>query len=237
MFSIASSGPSSLRHEPRLIRILSVSKTRFILILLAIFAFAGVCPASPPSRHLSPSADYHRYIDPLVQVKDFKVEYYEDGAADASVLFPGQGEYQMPVDAVVAIAQLRQRSLPVLIDCLSDGRLTNAWFGGNRITARMRVPVGYVCMDLLMGMVPGRPVADPECSDDGLGSCMNEGFYFRPDDYFLCSDQDCNPRPWVLVVQRNWKGMYLAGRIKFRNPYDAFPAEIYQSLKSPKGQL
>jgi len=164
------------------------------------------------------------------------MEYFEDGAADASVLYPydSKGAYLLPADAVLSFLALQQRSLPVLIDCLNDGRLTNAVFDGNRITERMRVPVGYVCLDILTGFVSGKPVSDPACSNDGLGACMNDGFYFRPDDYFLCSDKDCDPRPWVLVVQRNWRRMFLAGRLRFRNPYNEFPASIYQGFKTRK---
>jgi hypothetical protein len=37
---------------------------------------------------LSTHADYEKYIDSLLQVKDFGIHYYDDGAADATVLFP-----------------------------------------------------------------------------------------------------------------------------------------------------
>jgi hypothetical protein len=82
----------------------------------------------------------------------------------------------------------------------------------------MNVPVGYVCMDILMNVVVGRPVSDPGCSDDGLGACMNNGFYFRPDDYYECSEKNCFLRPWVLVVQRKWRQAYLSHLLKFHNP-------------------
>lgn len=37
---------------------------------------------------LSIRADYIKHIDPLLGVKDFGIAYAEDGAADATVLFP-----------------------------------------------------------------------------------------------------------------------------------------------------
>jgi hypothetical protein len=144
-----------------------------------------------------------KYIDPLVTVADFGIHYYED-AADASVLFPSTNTnpYDRPRDPVIALVNLRTKSFPALIDCLSDPRVTSAQFDGTSITKPMRVPVGYVCLDILMAVARGRPASDPDCWADGLGACMNEGFYFRPDDYSQCWKDTCNLRPWVLIVQK-----------------------------------
>lgn len=183
-------------------------------------------------------AAYHKYIDPLVDVKDFRTHYYEDGAADASVLFPQSTEepypYLDPPGAVVDLVRLGSSGLPLLMDCLSDGRLTNMLFDGNTITRLMRVPVGYVCLDILMGETAGKPSSVPDCADDGLGACMNNGFYFRPDDYYLCSQQNCFLRPWILFVQRRWKTAYIHHLLKVHNPYDLFPAGEYKKFKSSR---
>lgn len=185
---------------------------------------------------LTAPAEYHRYIDSLLDVMDFRTYYVEDGAADASVLFPEDSQspynFLIPPTPVVALVRLRDRNLPLLIDCLSDSRITSMRFEGNNITRPMKVPLGYVCLDILMNEVHGKPVSDPSCADDGLGACMNNGFYFRPDDYYACTDKDCMQRPWIFVVQRKWRSEYLAHRLKFQNPYDSLPVEEYKELRT-----
>lgn len=210
----------------------------FRSLLLAVAMLVSLLPAmaAKPVR-LASAADYHRYIDPLIAVQDYGTSYYEDGAADASVVYPESAEapngYVEPALAVVNLVQLGRRGLPILIDCLSDGRRTKMRFEGNAITSAMDVPVGYVCLDVLMSEVSGRLVTDPECGD-GLGACINYGFYFRPDDYYQCIKETCTPRPWVLVVQRKWCSAYLAHRLRAHNPYDDFPIDEYAHLRTKK---
>ena len=138
------------------------------LLMLSCFLMPGWVSAT--SRRLAPAADYHSYIDPLLGVEDFRTRYYEDGAADATVLFPQNDQpppnLLKPQKPVIALVRLGKRSLPLLIDCLGDGRITTMRFEGNKITQPMNVPVGYVCMDILMNVVRGGPVSDPECGDD-----------------------------------------------------------------------
>ena len=109
----------------------------------------------------------------------------------------GSTPYDRPPDPVVALVRLGTKGFPLLIDCLEDGRLTIIEFDGNTITEAMKVPVGYVCLDILMGTTRGRPTSDPDCADDGLGACMNDGYYFRPDDYYHCVEpaHSCDVRP------------------------------------------
>jgi len=218
----------------------AIAKTRwrgkwaFTLTLFVISSWS--LSALPPEAKLSTPGAYRHSIDPLLNVTDFRTSYYEDGAADASVLFPESSqkpyEYLMPAEPVAALVRLHDRGLPLLIDCLSDGRITRMRFEGNAITQPMNVPIGYVCLDILMGEVHGNPVSDSECADDGLGACMSHGYYFRPDDYYGCTERDCLLRPWVLVVQRTWRKAYLAHRLRYRNPYDAFPADEYKQLQT-----
>ena len=96
----------------------------------------------------------------------------------------------------------------------------------------MNVPVGYVCMDILMNVVVGEPVSDPECSNDGLGACMNYGFYFRPDDYYECTAKDCFLKPWVSVVKRRWKEAYISHRLRLHNPYDTIAVDEYKEFRT-----
>jgi len=204
------------------------------VLLLSMWSLPALAPAAPGK--LSSNEEYHRYIDPLLDVNDFGTHYFEDGAADASVLFPQSNQapygYLKPAAPVLALVQLRERGLAYLIDCLNDGRMTKMRFDGNTITRPMNVPVGYVCLDILMGEVSGKPVSDRECSDDGLGACMSHGFYFRPDDYYACTQRDCFLRPWISVVQRKWRSEYLTHRLRPHNPYDAFPVEEYKQFRT-----
>jgi hypothetical protein len=206
----------------------------WLLLLLVLLPKSAL--ASQP--RLASIADYHRYIDPLLAVKDFKTSYVEDGAADATVLFPESPDhpYGRPAGPVIALVRLREKSIPLLIDCLSDGRITSMHFDGNLMTQPMNVPAGYVCLDILMGVIRDSAVDDPDDCGDGFGACIHTGFYFRPDDYTRCWGGDsCLLRPWVTVVQRNWRAQYLAHRLRFRNPYDdPTYADVYKDLTTPK---
>jgi hypothetical protein len=196
-----------------------------------VLAIGISCAAVQPAR-LSVVGDYHKYIDALMGIADFGIHYYDDGAADASVLFPSTGDnlYVRPRGPVIELIRLRERSFPLLIDCLSDNRVSTAQFDGNSITRPMKVPLGYVCLDILMAITRGQPASDPECSDDGLGACMNPGFYFRPDDYSKCWPDTCILRPWVAVVQQKWRSAFLHHRLHFQNPYDVIPIPEYSDL-------
>ncbi len=137
---------------------------------------------------LSTRAEYQKYIDPMLAVNDFGVSYTEDGAADATAFFPSD---KKPRELVLALVHLGQKSVPLLIDCLTDTRVTAIQFGGNTISKPMKVPLGYVCFGHLMGTTKSTQVHAKDCADDGLGACVNESFYFRPDDYSRCWPNVC----------------------------------------------
>lgn len=185
---------------------------------------------------LSSKTDYRKYIDPLLNVDDFGIEYVDDGAADATVLFPQEAANPpgRPRDAVISLIRLGSKSIPLLIDCLNDSRVTSVRFQGNNMVRPMNVPVGYVCLDILIGVTPGWPISHPDCSDDGLGACTNYRFYFRPDDYSNCwqRSKQCALRPWIGVVQSNWRNQFLRRRLRFRNPYDNPQLGKYQEFTS-----
>jgi hypothetical protein len=212
---------------------------------ILLLAFVGTVLLVPvrtiAQKRLATNADYHSYIDSLLEVKDFGTHYVEDGAADASVLFPTERtpifHLDRPSDEVIVLVQLGNKSIPLLIDCLGDGRLTTVRFNGNMTTKFMNVPVGYVCLDILSTIVKGAPVSERECGFDGLGACMSNGFYFRPDDYWDCLENigRCKVRPWIAVVQRNWKREFLQKRLRFRNPYGGVsPLSEYKEFAMPK---
>jgi hypothetical protein len=165
---------------------------------------------------LSSKADYLKYVDPLLTVKDFGTAYSADGAADATVLFPPDDK---PRDAVLVLVRLGRRSIPLLIDCLSDQRVTTVRFRGSTVAKPINVPLGYVCLDILMGTTKSRAVNSQDCADDGLGACIEWEFYFLPHEYSECFADQCLARPWVGIVQRNWRRLFLQKRVRFENPY------------------
>jgi hypothetical protein len=124
-------------------------KTSGLSGLCGALILLGALGAPAEEKRLSRSAEYQKYIDPLLHVKEFGFHYYDDGAADATVLFPQSdtNPWQRPRDPVVALVRLGPKSFPLLIDCLGDGRLTTVEFDGNTTTRPMKVPVGYVCLD------------------------------------------------------------------------------------------
>jgi|ERR1017187_4327657 hypothetical protein len=134
-----------------------------------IFVLAVLCIA--PARDLAAQtvgskAEYLKYIDPMLSIKDFGIQYVDDGAADASVLYPPDNK---PRDPILALVRLGAKGTPLLIDCLNDGRVTSVRFGGSTVAKAMNVPLGYICLDILMGTTQSKAVHEPGCADDGLG--------------------------------------------------------------------
>jgi hypothetical protein len=178
------------------------------------------CGPAPAPRVYSKA--YKQLIEPLLTVQDFHTHYIDDGAADATVTCPNDCDdspSSLPVPAVAALMKNHSVTVPLLIDCLSDGRLTSIQFDGNATTLPMKVPVGYVCLDILISQFTYKPITDHGCSNDGLGACIYTFFYFRPDDYTHCWKDSCNPRPWVLVVQRSWRKQLQLGSLNHVRPW------------------
>ena len=182
-----------------------------ILLLIAASALSVQAQTKCTDCALAPSAP-----SPLLRVPDFHMHYYDDGAADATVTCPNDCEgfpSPSPVPEVALLMKNPTITVPLLIECLTDGRRTNAQFDGNTTTYPMKVPVGYVCLDILMWRFNREPIATPDDCGDGLGACLQTKLYFRPDDYTHCVSATCDPRPWVSLVQKNWKLELRSGRI------------------------
>ncbi|MBM3763098.1 MAG: hypothetical protein FJW36_22985 [Acidobacteria bacterium] len=184
---------------------------RFVLLALIAEIMAG---QTPP--RLSKPQEYSQRIDPLLQIKNFGMSYSEDGAADGSILRPHDRSLLSP--HTLSLVNLRNQAIPILIDCLSDQRVSAAVFQGNNITRQIRVPIGYLCLDLLLELTTAAGIFIRDCADDGLGACVNQDYYFRPDDYSNCWPDHCLPKPWLFRVQANWRRAYTARRLKFVNP-------------------
>ena len=154
----------------------------------------------------SGQAKGNRYIDALVSAPSLVV-YSDDGAADVTVI-------ENPVPAVRAIVNLGAKAIPLLIAHLDDTRLTSATFGRSN---PQRVPVGHVCLDILTNIIKAAKILVENCADDGLGACVREGYYFRPDAYSHRGSRFV-ARSEVFRVKRNWGRAYRRGNIKYQYP-------------------
>lgn len=153
------------------------------------------------------------------------VHYGEDGARDASVLKLyiidlTNGITNAPVKEVADIVALREKAIPLLIEHLDDTRPSSATFDGGYISdgaPRVQVPVGYICLDILLMIVDSKVyMGKLEAEDEvELGGGIKEGFYFRPDDYFLLGGKHFIERPIVRIVKANWQKAFRAGRVKY----------------------
>jgi hypothetical protein len=196
-----------------------------------------MCLLSPLFAQQSParSKAYQSAIDPLVQYSGFGETYFEDGAADGTVLETklDKNNDPLPLPAPVKrIAALGAQAFPLLVECLSDARTTSATFSGGYSREPVKVPVGYVCLDILTQEIGfGPPVSYADCADDGLGACIHTEYFFRPDDYIPDGKERFIVRPWVLQVQRNWRKLLLQGRLTFRAP-DALRQEAAREHRS-----
>jgi hypothetical protein len=148
-----------------------------------------------------------KYIDALFAAPRL-VTYSHDGAADNTVTAAGE-----PIPEVRAIVNLGRRAIPLLIAHLDDTRPTSARFGRDNLS----VPVGHVCLDILTNIIRARRILVEDCADDGLGACVRDGYYFRPDAYARRGG-GLVARPEVSRVKRNWQRAYRRGYIRFRYP-------------------
>ena len=115
------------------------------------------------------------------------------------------------------IVALRDKAIPLLIEHLDDTRPTSATtFQGGYLTDKpIRVPVGYVCLDILINIigVKNRLIYSEE-EHGGFGSEIKDGYYFRPDDYRIIGEI-FEERPIVRIVKANWQKAYRDGKIKY----------------------
>lgn len=125
------------------------------------------------------------------------------------------------------IVILKAQAFSMLIDCFTNGRRTSAILDTRG--KEIRVPVGFVCLDILSGMISNaepmfidersptekRRHEEPYCSYDGMGACFNSGYYFRPEDF----SPDGAPNSKVLIAQRKWRKALRSGKLKYRDPF------------------
>lgn len=140
--------------------------------------------------------------------------YHEDGAADATVTAKEDQNRQDAPAAVRAILDLGPRCIPLLIAHLDDRRLTKARFDGGRFAhAPIVVPLGHVCLDILLNTTSGQTVHIRDCADDGLGACVRSGYYFRPDVL-----QGRGGVKAMRLAKSRWLRAYREKRVRFQYP-------------------
>jgi hypothetical protein len=187
---------------------------RTALVILILLLLSASTSSASVQNH-SKTSKSSQYIDALVSVPHFGRVYVEDGAADGSVTSP-----ESPPQAVKNILELGPRAIPLLIAHLDDTRLTSATFEGGFTWGKpIRVPVGHVCLDILIHIIgENRYIFDWDCGDDGLGACVKHGYYFRPDEYYPVNNNEYIARDGVLMVKANWLRAQRKGLLRFRRP-------------------
>jgi hypothetical protein len=202
----------------------STTKTQSETLKLQTAEIAAPASTNTPAPQNRTKQDL---IDNLINAPKL-VHYGEDGAMDASVLglyhVDTDGTTTAPAKEVADIVALREKAIPLLIEHLDDNRPSSATFHGGYLpdgVQRVRVPVGHVCLDILLHLVDNSFYLDKKCQiETRLEGCIKDGFYFRPDDYWIIGgfdDDDNNfmERPIVRIVKANWQKAYREGRLKY----------------------
>jgi hypothetical protein len=197
----------------------------FLALLLAL-------PAYPKKSQLGrPKLDRDRILAALLTTDFPNNIYYDDGAGDGSLILYKQdekAEYDIVPDPTVKeLVNAGDASLPLLISCIGDARPTRIEFKPARAERFVRVPLGYVCLELTTMLVrtPLPKVAmDSDCSTDGIGVCYHEGYYFRPD--VLAAEPAAGTKK-MAAVQANWQRLLKENSIRFE-----YPAEWKTRCKS-----
>ena len=152
----------------------------------------------------------------LVELEDLGGIYFEDAAADGSVVMLPP-DYLVARPEIVPFLRCEARAAEVLIAHIDDTRVTSARFkGGAHWPQPMRVPLGVLCLDILISLSPfDSPVRDPETEDnDGLGAGVLAEFYFRPDAFDI-RNAAYTPDTHVLAVKEAWEKALHDGRLRF----------------------
>ena len=174
-----------------------------------------------PMSNRNSTLSNENLVDALVASQNLYVEYVEDGAADGTVLALYPDVNGIPTNTIAKevkdIVALHNKAIPLLIAHLDDNRPTSAvTYGGGYLTDKhIRVPVGFICLDILINIIGvNNKLVFSEEENGGFGSEVNDGYYFRPDDYRVLGDHFIE-RPIVRIVKANWQKAYGAGKIKY----------------------
>jgi hypothetical protein len=143
------------------------------------------------------------HIEALLKAP-LSTEYVNDGAADATVT-------KVPIPEVRRLVGLHEKAVHLLIACLDDARSTQAVYLEKN--QRYQVPLGYVCLDILMNVIRAPQIIVEDCADDGFGACIAQPYYYKPD---VMMSKD--PGKIMHAVKSRWEAAYREGKLKFVYP-------------------
>ena len=188
------------------------------MLLAHALLLAGVVSVADPIPVAQPQCGgkvLETALDQLIQLRPLGVVYTSDAAADGSIVSIPPGYQHGPRPQMLPFLKCGRYAAAVLIAHLDDTRLS--WAGFNQ--AKNRVPVGYICLDILIAMTPfGSDIRNPETeNDDGLGAGIRPAFYFRPDDYEREAGRYI-PRATVRSAQKAWQKVFADSSVTFEYP-------------------
>jgi hypothetical protein len=175
---------------------------KFVLLTF----LSAVCLARAQSATVS-KAEEEAHLFVLASV-DFGDVYSDDGAADGTITYKGEllksvGANLKPDARVKAVVDLREAAVPLLIAHSDDTRPTQTMFKGSS------VPLGHMALDILTHIItPTSTIFITDCGYDGLGACIHNGYYFRPD----------APLDEMERTKKKWQQLYARGLVQFKYP-------------------
>jgi len=192
-----------------------------ILLLALLLTVPGYSFRKTQSAR--PQLDRTRILTALLTTEFPNNIYYDDGAGDGSLIRykeDPKAEYDIVPDPTVReLVDAGDASLPLLISCIADARPTHIEFKPAKSDTYVRVPLGYVCLELTTALVwtpLPKAAVDPDCVADGIGACFNDGYYFRPD---VLADPSVGEKKMALV-QANWQQLLKSKSLRFQYPSD-----------------
>lgn len=197
--------------------------SRIVVLCVAGIATTAASGVATPERSgraaaSAPSRGTEQLADLLLNTPDLMTYGLEGYGAGMGLLDEAyeQGHWQFRRPVAATIIRYGPMLIPFCIAHLGDTRLTHAVY---LTTARpqkyVRVPLGYVCLDLLVAtMKPNGRILVEDCADDGLGACVREGYFFPPYAYDQYKSR-LRAKPIVREVQENWRDALRRGDVQF----------------------
>ena len=179
---------------------------RLILLAFAVPLLLAGCEPAADSENSAAQVAAPPTDEDVVNLLGVRFVYVEDGACEDRVTDNDSSRDAALVDRVTCEA-----AVPLLIAHLGDARPT--W---SVIIARgdaVRVPLGYLCLDILLAMSRAdSPVFDPDApGDDAFWSCTRNEFFFEPS--ILREGKTAPAR--MAEVRKAWEEAFTAGNLRF----------------------
>jgi len=150
--------------------------------------------------------------------------YVEDGAADGHILLVKDDEN------IKNILACKNKAIPILIDNINNKTESLVCFrGGIDETVIIPVTVGFIAQDILLNSNGwDKDITYSDCNDDGLGACVKNEYYFRPDRFFINDTKQISDR--VKQVKNNWLEAYKNNKFGFVSPEWYYKSDSYSGF-------